>query len=237
MMMDSNNNSDYSDDTLAREELLIARVVDDEAGPDDWSELEALAVADAGVWQRLARAQREHAVLEREVDDAISIAELVDLPAEQMHGFHLSYRIQRYAGWAVAAVMGLALLTTLGVSIGNAPAPGGASTAGVGFTPISSATPDEAIDQYVRSSLAQGNLVGEMPTVLLKVRALPDGAGQEVTYVRQFVERRTLADVSVVTPTTDEFGTTRYVSRSLESFQQANPESASPVKRAVGRTF
>ena len=69
MMMNSNTNSDYSDDTPAREELLIARVVDDEAGPHDWSELEALAVVGLGVHLPAATAAGRRQAEHRGVED------------------------------------------------------------------------------------------------------------------------------------------------------------------------
>ena len=61
----------------SREEILLSRIVDGEAFEDDWIEFEALASADASLWQRLARAQREQDMLVRDVQDAVAIAELI----------------------------------------------------------------------------------------------------------------------------------------------------------------
>ena len=87
----------------SREEVLITRIVDGEAFEDDWREFERLATDDAKIWERLARAQREHDRLVRNVSDAIAIAELVDIPSAGVHSFALMARIRQYSGWAAAA--------------------------------------------------------------------------------------------------------------------------------------
>ncbi len=194
-----------------REDVLIGRVIDGEASSADWESLDLIARSDQAIWERLGRAQRAHARLEREVDDAISLAELIDLPASQVASTSLSLRLQRYSGWAVAAALGLALLGTLGFNnSGRSPGVGpGVLQANIG--PVGALSPDEALDQYVRSGLASGRVIGEMPAVLVDTRSVEQGGGQEVLFVRQILERKMVTDISVMSVEVDEHGTPRYV--------------------------
>lgn len=209
-----------------REDVLIGRVVDGEASAPDWDALEVIARSDAAVWERLGRAQRAHARLEREVEDAIALAELIDVPSARVlaiTGFHS--RLRQYAGWAAAAVIGVAWLgaARLGVP-GFSPAPGSSQVAGVPLQPrdvLRDVSPEQLIDQYVRSGLARGNVVGEMPAVFVDARDLEGGKGKEVWFMRQILERRTVTDMSVVSVQLDENGTPRYVPQ--------EPVKATPV--------
>ena len=45
------------------EDILLSRVVDRAAGPDDWDDLEHLAGSDPKVWERLARTLRDDCFL------------------------------------------------------------------------------------------------------------------------------------------------------------------------------
>lgn len=187
-----------------REDVLVGRVVDGEASPSDWEALERLAQSDAGVWERLGRAQRVHARLEREVEDAIAIAELTELPHAHMAGYSMASRLRQYGGWAVAAVLGVAFLGTLGVV--NTNRPGAMNAANIGPT---SWTADQALQRYLDKGKEQGVVVEELPAKLFDARVLDDGRTKEVIFVRQIVERRSLSDLSVLTIEIDENGRER----------------------------
>lgn len=117
------NESHQDDRAFEREEVLFGRVVDREATPDDWVELERLGDADSAIWARLARAERAHARLCTAVEDAIAIAECVDLPRAEVQRLRLAGEnavnnsggrgwgafIRRGAGWALAACLSLLL--------------------------------------------------------------------------------------------------------------------------------
>ena len=49
---------------VSHEDLLFSRVVDGDASPEDWHELEVQAQSDPDVWQRLAAAVRTESLLE-----------------------------------------------------------------------------------------------------------------------------------------------------------------------------
>jgi hypothetical protein len=192
-----------------REDVLIGRVIDGEASSTDWDALDRLAQSEPAVWERLGRAQRAHARLEREVEDAIALAELIELPASHAATASLNMRFRQYSGWAMAAVLGLALLGSFGLNLGGSRGGGnGGLQAGIGARSLS---PDEALDQYVQSGLASGRVLGEMPAVLVDARPAQQGGGQEVLFVRQILERKFVTDVSVMSVEMDEHGTARYV--------------------------
>lgn len=206
-MTDQNFNSPTFEPT--REDVLIGRVIDGEASSTDWDALDRLAQTEPAVWERLGRAQRAHARLERDVEDAIALAELIELPASHAAAASLNLRFRQYSGWAMAAVLGLALLGSFGLNLGGSRGGAGQGLqAGIG---VRSLSPDEALDQYVQSGLATGRVLGEMPAVLVDTRPVEQGRGQEVLYVRQILERTFVTDVSVLSVEVDEHGTARYV--------------------------
>ena len=176
---------DPTDYAPTREDVLIGRLVDGEATPADWAALDAVGAADPGVWKRLAQAQRAHARLEREVEDRIAVSELIDLPFDpHANGRSIAGRIGRYAGWAAAAVMALALF---GVRFGL---PQEASETAVAGISLESATSDELRRGYVETGMASGRVLGEMPLRFLDTApAGVEGDGRHVYFVRSFVER------------------------------------------------
>lgn len=193
-----------------REDVLIGRVVDGEASSTDWEALERLAATDPLVWERVGRAQRTHARLEREVEDAIAIAELIEAPSPRVVAGHsLGLRVRQYGGWAAAAAIGLAWVAIQRPgSTSLLPANPG-MTAGFGMP--ASLTADEALAQYVRAGQADGRVLGEMQPMLVSTRPLADGQGKEVWYVRPILERARVTDVNVLSVGMDEHGQPRYV--------------------------
>ncbi|MGP1345378.1 MAG: hypothetical protein ACTS3F_01750 [Phycisphaerales bacterium] len=138
-----------------REEVLLGRVVDREASAGDWEELERMAGVDPGVWGRLARAERAHARLCAAVEDAIAMAECVELPGMGRDGGRRlglaggggagvggavrggvrgGARARgwwwRSAGWAVAACLGV-VVAWQGVGAGGGDAGGGDGDGGM----------------------------------------------------------------------------------------------------------
>lgn len=194
-----------------REDVLIGRVVDGEASAGDWDSLEGIARTDGAVWERLGHAQRAHARLEREVDDAIALAELIDVPSAHtlaINTFHS--RLRQYAGWAAAAVVAVAWLSYQGLG----PSIGAGQVAGVQLPRdevLRQTPPEQLLAQYVKSGLAKGRVLGEMPTVFVDSRDLGAGQGKEVWFLRQILERIEVTDMAVVSVQMDEHGTQRFV--------------------------
>jgi len=86
--------------TVDREDILIGRVIDDEATPQDWTELEQLGAADPTVWRRLSFAKREQSALCAGLDEALAIADEVEIPHHAVHAataFNMRWRA--WSGW------------------------------------------------------------------------------------------------------------------------------------------
>lgn len=214
-----------------REDVLIGRVVDGEASTSDWDSLERIAGTDASVWERLGRAQRTHARLERDVEDAIAIAELIDLPSAgsiAVQGFHS--RGRQWGGWAAAAVIGVAWLSIAGIT-----GRGGPNQASV--LPVREYTPDELLTQYLDKGQAEGRVMGEMAPMLVDARDLGLNMGKEVIFVRPIIERTMVTDVSVLSVQKDEHGTPRYVPMPRElqmKIQIETTQLGEPAKKDAG---
>jgi hypothetical protein len=176
-------------------DLLISRVVDGVAGPQDWSAIESTARADPLIWRDVALAQRDHAELSAAVARATARADAHHLPGNANFSFHgrtAFGKIGVYLGWAAAAAFALLLYrgtpgqSTPGpLSAGLFPTDGGSSIA----------SPAEALDLYVTKGRQTGRVIAELPEKIL-VRATPisdaEGDRLEVVYIRQIVERTTV---------------------------------------------
>ena len=178
-----------------REDVLIGRVSDGEATPNDWQELERLASKDGGVWSRLASAQRAHARLSEAVEDEIAVSELVGLPrAKSRVGAIISKGIG-IAGWGVAAALAIIVFTGgRGMALG--PGDGTSRPAG----PITDATPvsfEDAADQYVEIGKREGRVLRELPSKMIDTRGFGEGNGRGVLYVRMFLERQRVDGMDV----------------------------------------
>lgn len=205
MTTDRPTHSDFSRYEPTREDILIGRVVDGEATPSDWGELEHMSKADAGLWQRLAQSQRAHARLERAVEDEIAVSELVELPEPVSVIASFRSRWQVWGGWAVAAGLALAWL---GAGSGPAMFRGsGASTP----TAVAGLNLDEMLNQYVTKGRESDRVVNVMPLQLLKTNPLEQGQGTEVFFVRPIVERMIVTDFRPLSVQVDEAGQARKV--------------------------
>lgn len=184
-----------------REDVIIGRIVDGEASPGDWQDMDRIAEKDAAVWQRLAQAQRAHARLERAVEDEIAVAELVELPLHRQHAvYDFVTRVRAYGGWAVAAVLALALIGAYNpLTRGSRQV-----TAGLSGIPLEQATADQAYNRYIQAGTQDGR-VRVMPSVLVDAKDL-GGADGEVVIVRQIMERMNANNVQFCTPRANEFG-------------------------------
>ncbi|MFM9957467.1 MAG: hypothetical protein ACKVZJ_05295 [Phycisphaerales bacterium] len=198
----------------SREDILVGRVVDSEAGPADWAELELIAKSDPALWQRLAQAQRAHARLERAVEDEIAVAELVELPPPISVVASFRSRWQTWGGWAVAAAIALVWL-----GAGNGPAfvrgnlPGSQPGANIGNTAglLTNAAPEELLQGYLDRGRQNNLVLSQGPLQLINARELGPGQGKEVIYIRPIVERMIVTDFRALRVTQDETGRSQEV--------------------------
>ena len=178
--------------TRDRVDMLVSRIADAEARTEDWAAFNALADRHPWAWRELAQAQREHAAMCVAVGVAIQSADTVFLPV-RAGGANLAEsrpRFAMWAGWAVAACMGLAFAGGFRLPVHNGVQP---NAAGVDLTKW---TPNDYVNGYVNSGEKTGLVLGEVPRrVLIESRPLDQGEGFEVVYIRQFVERAQVSDL------------------------------------------
>lgn len=170
-------------------DILIARVIDAEASPEDWATIRTLAERDPSIWSELAAAQQDQADLAAALAEAIRIADRVDLPRDPAPSFVLRRRLRvagAAGGWLAAAALLLAWWVHPG-SAGTGPERGqeaGLVPSGFG------ATADDALQAYLDRGVRDGRVVGVEPDFLIRdSRPLDDGSGVEIVYVRRIVER------------------------------------------------
>ncbi len=215
-----NNDDNAFEDGLTREEILIGRVTDGEASPNDWAELQRLARQDAGVLERLAEAQRMHAALEQTVEDRIAICELIEARALHRESSGVLMRIGTLGGWAAAAALGVMWWT--GMQQGpQSLQPNGSSNVAQHGPPAGTVggeegeaqtipvfdnyDPDTVYSGYLRSGMKHDRVVGVMPDKFINYRANDDGTF-EVLIVRQIVERRQVNRLNQLDLQADELG-------------------------------
>jgi hypothetical protein len=175
-------------------DILITRVLDGEATPEDWAAFRAMAARDPVVWVDLTDAQQDRAELASAVAEAIAIADHIEAPIEIHVGERLNARIRTgvaWLGWAAAAVMAFGAFTGLpglaGVGTG-----GSAQEAGL----FRVNTPEDAMQLYLDKGQQAGSVLGEVPErVLLSSEPLADGRGYSVVYLRQIVECQRVEDL------------------------------------------
>ncbi|MEM1183902.1 MAG: hypothetical protein AAGI53_02765 [Planctomycetota bacterium] len=198
-----------SEPNATARELLVSRIVDGAATPDDWTSLRTLASGEPDVWQELAETQAQNEQLISAVGEAIGACDVVDLPdATPVYpeatgiGRRMEF-VRSWGGWAAAAAVllvwwtGVPVTTPGGSNLGGSGSLSGASTAGT-VGPRIVAEPgsqtsfqaaDEALERYLQLGRDEGTVVASMPDQVVEARPLEDGTA-EVLYLRQILERR-----------------------------------------------
>ncbi len=172
-------------------DLLISRIIDAQAGAEDWQAFRAAAEHDPGIWRDLAEAQRQHELMCEGLRAASACADHVALPEFITDGAPLQRRLDglaRWGGWAAAAA--LVLVWATGTPVLHRA--GHAQTAGLlpAGPALHEATPDQALDRYLSAGRSAGTVVAEVPEQLIvETTPRPDGS-VEVVYLRQIIERR-----------------------------------------------
>ncbi len=189
-----NDKTPVNDQPLDRADpdVLISRIVDNEATPADWAVFHALAEHDSDLWRDLAEAQRTQTELGEEVGVAIAASGLVDVPMHTEIERRFSNRIRMigiWGGWAAAACIGV-----MWMNGANAPQ----QTPGAG----NAASLVDPLRTYLDRGQADGRVIQEMPEkVLVGVSPVTDangndiGSGYEVVYLRQILERAVVKDL------------------------------------------
>jgi hypothetical protein len=170
-----------------RIEQLISRIVDGDVDEVSWRELEVHAAREPALWPHLARAQRDHSLLASAVGAVAARAECVDAP---MAGGHHRFTAGAWAGWALAAIVGLAWV------IGLRPTMRPAETASPPVMTAGFTSPEDAFRRYLELAQEQEVVLQEIPTrILIDSRPLVDGSGYELLYLRQVIERTVVPEL------------------------------------------
>lgn len=197
-------------------DILISRVVDRLASPEDWRALESIGSADPAIWRELAMALRDDAMLRGEVREATASATRVGFPEgvfadgslRERGRFGLrTLRISAWSGWAAAAVILLAFVSGNRERIESSGAGGGVNQAGLLMSPAAAARTlpaDQLRNLYLEKGQEEGTVIGETPSWVVKhIEQSPDG-GYVAVVVRQIVERHPVGELRRVA--TDEAG-------------------------------
>ena len=205
-------------------DLLISRVIDGSASPEDWSSFRILAASDPDVWAELSDAQREHEALCEVMHAATHIADGIDLPGGSGSPMVFENRVSsaaKWGGWGIAAVLLLGWFTG-SISMNPNAVPSGTSNGGysAGMIPLGQANTDQAFGQYLQAGQSSGQVVGEMPDqIVVETRPLDDGT-IEVIFLRQVIERRVLEQA--YREAVDDSGNRVVVPLDLEKIKRSN---------------
>ncbi|HZW11239.1 MAG TPA: hypothetical protein VFF69_15155 [Phycisphaerales bacterium] len=172
-------------------DVLITRVLDGEATPEDWAAFRAMADRDHSVWADLADAQQDRAELATALSEAVALADDIEAPLEVHAGEQFRRRFIAaggWFGWAAAAVLALGAATgQIRTGVDREPA------RQAGLLRIDS--PEDALQVYMDKGQEAGCVIGEVPErVLISSAPTPDGQGYTVVYLRQIIERQRVED-------------------------------------------
>ncbi len=155
--------SSTTDDT----EVLIGRLVDGEATPQDHQDFDRLAAGETGLWRTLALRQLEMTMLSERVLARTGAADRIEVAPGPRRRLNLPLML---SGWAAVLVLG----AWWAVSVGR----GDGASSPARLEPVGSAaveggrlTPDEHLQQYLQAAF----VLGELDPVLLDRETLEDG--------------------------------------------------------------
>lgn len=169
-------------------DILLTRVLDGHASPEDWAAFRVMAAKEPAVWADLADVQQDRAELEIALAQATQVADHIDAPVDIVTGEGLTARLNRavaWVGWIAAATLAITTITVHRVQHTTDASP---STQQAGLLSVSS--PQEALNMYFNKGKETGTVLGEVPDrVLLQTIPSSDGQGYELIYLRQIVEK------------------------------------------------
>ena len=171
--------------TIQPEDILLSKAVDGTATDEEWDQLESIGSVDPTIWRRFGEMNRLQSHLDDAIDQATQLAQTVELDMDRARSHHvLSIRVRSWSGWAVAAILTLALLGgRLGLLSSHS------NTAQSAGLLSLDASPDEVLEQYRTVGTLDGRFVSELPTVMVDMRVDPSTGQAEMFYMRRFLER------------------------------------------------
>jgi hypothetical protein len=171
--------------TINAIDILLSKAVDGIATQEEWAYIQDEATLDPSIWKRLADLTRLQSQLGNALEETLETAGTVELDMNRAHNHHsLSIHVRKWSGWAVAAILALAVVGTkfgLLTPVSNSGLNAGWLSA--------DASPEEALEQYRTVGTINGRIVSELPTLFVDVRVDPQTGQQEMFYLRRFLER------------------------------------------------
>ncbi|MHC5062732.1 MAG: hypothetical protein ACYTG5_02015 [Planctomycetota bacterium] len=154
---------------ITRDEILIDRVIGRDDQPADWRELRSLAADDQNVWKRLLDSMEDETLLRAASSGYLRIAEGVEapLPTRPRPWSRSASRFLSPLGWIAALAMALLWITFPPESISNQPA--------------------ETVT--APALVADGEVITELPRVLVSSEPSANGESLELLYMRRILER------------------------------------------------
>jgi hypothetical protein len=178
-----------------RVDLLISRIVDQEASDEDWTLFRAAAATDGRLWRTLAETQAAQRRLDEAMEPLLDVAHEVPLP-DVSPAAPVVIRWPSWAGWAAAALLAIAwFMTGPRPDVPDASNGTGPMTAGTFMNPIpipgdgmiTTTTPQEMLTGYLQSE----HVVGQGDPYVLETVETEEGT--QVLIVRPIFERIQLA--------------------------------------------
>ncbi len=193
------------------DDVLLSRAVAGDRAAIE--EVRVRGVAEPALLEEFALWQADELRLARAARSLDVVADRVDAARSKSILFGRPFVASRAGlGWAVAAVLAVALVARdwSGAQNGSVNAPSNVAGLGSTFAP-SFANSDDAFNAYLAKAREEGALVGDpQPPVFLGSRELGDGSGFEVVVVRQIYEIRRTSEMYRMQPV-DETGRVRPV--------------------------
>ena len=168
---------------MSDRDVLISRIVDREDGPADWARFEELVRRDERATTGLIEALRDEATLRTAVGEVVAVADRVNIRPRE---FARVRGLTHWGGWMAAAILALIWIATdPRMKRGPEDAPREQA--------VRSTEPDAS--QPVRLA---GEVVRELPNVMVESRAIPGSDQVEVVYLRRVLERAVVSDAYTV---------------------------------------
>ncbi len=179
---------DDSDESPASaEDVAISRIADGAAGAEDWDQLEAVAVRDRAVWERLARALKVEAELRRGLDGALGIADAVELPLPAAQAAVAAPRTLRsHLGWVAACVFAVLWLSPMFSAGSVSSTEDGVADSTATLQPVNT---EDALERYLVGGIEDGSIVGQLPRRVVRTTPAGRDGAVEVLYVRRILEK------------------------------------------------
>jgi hypothetical protein len=193
------------------DDVLLSRAVAGDRAAIE--EVRTRGVAEPALLEEFALWQADELRLARAARSLDVVADRVDATRSKSGADGRPFVASRAGlGWAIAAVLAVALVARDWSGAQNGAADVNSNVAGLGsaFSP-SFASSDDAFNAYLAKAREEGALVGDpQPPVFLGSRELGDGSGFEVVVVRQIYEIRRTSEMYRMQPV-DETGRVRPV--------------------------